>query len=180
PDRGHHPRRDPHPVEHDVDHDRRSGMSTKIHDGLRLREGVDVFDLNARLRELLNPVRDRLDARELVRRAVRSIDSADLKGEPRPTLPILRALSEYEDEQINTDRRMRWHDPHRFSMSLGRDPRTGRVLAVPFYEDRDYRDALMASGLFEDYGYWTSEQPEDVSTEEWAARGEAWERVWPG
>lgn len=80
-------------------------MSTKIYEGLRLAEGVDIFDVNTRLRELLNPVRDRLDARVLVRRAVRAIDHADFNGTPRPRLPILHALERYDEEQRNAD----WH-----------------------------------------------------------------------
>lgn len=155
-------------------------MSTKIYEGRRLVEGIEVFELNTRLRQLLNPVRDRLDAEFLAHRSVRLIDNADFAGAARPGRPVIRAHMDFTEEQLKEDRRSLLFDPHSFSMSLGRDEHNRRVLVLPYFGHEEYRQVLDASGMFEDYGYWdNTDRPEEVTAAHWAERGEAWERVLP-
>src|SRR5699024_4651082 len=123
----------------------------------------------------------RLDARELAQRVVRLIDQADFTGKPRPDTPIVEAYFEFTDEQRKTSRNLTWHDPNRFSMSLGLDPETGQVLAIPFHRSPEYQEALQGSGMFTEYGYWNnSDQPEGVTDVQWEERKQAWKRVIPG
>src|SRR5699024_9911272 len=65
------------------------GMSTKIYDAWLLPEGTDIFEAAPQVRELLVPVRRRIEAAALVRTAV-------LQGEPtssgRPMRPTSRPV----------------------------------------------------------------------------------------
>lgn len=74
-------------------------MSTKLRDGRRVVDSLDVFELSDRLRELLNPIRDRLDAELVLREALLLIDRADLAGKPRPSVPVAEAYLQHREEQ---------------------------------------------------------------------------------
>lgn len=148
-------------------------VSTKIYGGLRLRPGVDVFDMNTRLREHLDPVRDRLDADAVVRATVTLIDDVDTAGTARPRTPIMEAALEPGNDGPDDD-------PHRFSLSVGRDPVTGIVVAIPFYDVDDYLVALTGSDLFDEYAFWNNaDEPDHVTWDEWAEREAVWNRVLP-
>lgn len=71
-------------------------------------------------------------------------------------------------------------NPHRFEVSFGRDPQTGRILALLYAEEPEFRTVWDALPDVESYGYWNnSDQPDDVTDDEWAERREVWERVMP-
>ena len=55
-----------------------------IHQGYVLPEGVDLFDLCARLRTAMAPVHRAIQVREIAQQAAMILDRADLQGEPRP------------------------------------------------------------------------------------------------
>lgn len=153
--------------------------------GYRLAEGVDLFDFTAKLREVLNPMRDMLDARHLVHDAVRRIDLADVKGEPRPPHPLLDALHAYDAAQDTENARgyrqaavsHAW-DPHSFEVAFLRDEAppaggTGRVLAILYTERPELRKAW--EDLEEVERYMSS--MEDLDDTDAVDRAEAWARV---
>lgn len=161
-------------------------MSTKIYEGRRLAEGVTVWDVLPRLREAMDPIRDRLDITELLRRAIWHLDTVVLPTEPTgdgPGLdsPLSFALIDYQREQGEMNPAHRGHDPHRFEASFGFDPGTGRTLMCPFFDNPAYGSALDDMSEIEEYGYWNNtDQPDGVDDTEWEERRLAWERVTPG
>lgn len=165
-------------------------MSTKIHHGHRLAEGVDPFDFITAAREALNPARDRADARLLADRAVTIIDRAAVRGESTDTgedtadvlkAPLTAAFIAYEDEQSELREHDRRHDPNRLELSIGRDPLTGRYGVLLFADCDLLIDAFRAMPQVEEYGYWNNvDRPKDVTEDEWDARCEFWDRVLPG
>lgn len=156
-------------------------MSTKIRNGYRLAPGTDLLAFTSRLREVMNPVRMRLDARLLMGRAITAVDWADARGEARPRNALATALAEFGDEQRAMDPRQAGHDPNRFEASFGRDAKTGRTLCLLYADQDEYRRAWEALAEVEPYGYWDdTDQPTDVTGAEWRERRQAWGRVMPG
>lgn len=156
-------------------------MSTKIYNGRRLRTGTDVFTFSQKLRETMMPVRERLDAERIIDAAVVIHDGA-LAGTPikKHHCSISAAVTDYFEEQDKADRRMRDHDPHRFETSFGVDPKTGRVMVLPFSEHNDFMTVFDRMPEVEEYGYWNNTEREDgVSEADWAKRKDAWDRVMP-
>lgn len=165
-------------------------MSTKLHHGYRLAEGVDPFAFIVTVRAALDPVRDRADARILADRVVSILDKAAVHGPVEHAghnlaelmkSPLLAAFVAYEDEQAglkDTDRR---HDPNRVELSIGLDPQTGRHGVLLFAEEESLVAAFRALPEVEEYGYWNnSDRPGDVSATEWDERQAFWDRILPG
>lgn len=165
-------------------------MSTKLHHGYRLAEGVDPFDFIATVRAHIDPVRDRADARILAERTVTIIDKAAVHGlvthagDDLASLmktPLTAAYVAYEYEQAELRQTDRRHDPNRFELSFGRDPQTGRFGVLRFADEAALIDAFDAIPEVEAYGYWNNtDRPDDVTEAEWVDRREFWERVLPG
>ena len=161
-------------------------MSTKIYDGFRLADGTDVFAFADAAREALNPVRDRLDARELASRATVLIDRTrfglrveDSGEEPNPLRsPLWLAFHAFEAEQRKMDPAVRGHDPHRFEFCLGRDKVTGLVVGIPYFDDPAYRAPFEGLPGHAPFGYWNNtDPPEDVTDADWEVRRHVWDRV---
>ena len=153
-------------------------MSTKIGHGRRLAADTDPFLFTERVREVMDPIRDVLDAILFAELAVTSVDSADFRSEPRPSYPALDAFMKWDAEQSKIKRSDRRFDPHSFTVAFGLDPVTGRHLVLPLTDRREFRDAFDNMDEVEDYSYqnWT-DQPGEVSEEEWNERRGAWDRV---
>lgn len=151
-----------------------------IHNGYRLAEGTDIFEFLDRFKAAMNPVRDRLDAALIAERASALIDAADLAGEPRPRAPISAAWSAFHKEQITmTDKRGWDYNPHSVSVSIGRDPGTGRLLALLYDgNNRDYIKAFKSLAGVEEYWY-GGEKPRNVTRSDWEERHAAWLRLIP-
>lgn len=171
-------------------------MSTKLHHGHRITLGADPFDLIVQARAVLDPVRDRLDAKILAQLATRIIDQATYGqgGHPTPeptgnpgvdalhreilSNPIWRAFNEYDEEQRKLSVHSFGHDPNRFELAFGRDPDTERIGVLVYTERSELSDAFQALPQVEAYGYWNNtDQPDDVSDAEWADRRTFWDRV---
>ncbi len=134
-----------------------------------------------RVRAVMNPVRDRLDAKVLAEAAVRLIDDADLAGAARPKSPLAKAFMEFDEQQHKAGKGSWEHDPNRFEMSLGQDAKTGRVLVLVRAERPEFRDAFAAMDEVAEYAYWNNaDQPEGITESEWRQRKDAWNRVLPG
>jgi len=119
----------------------------------RLAPGIDLFDFLEDFKAALNPVRDRLDARMLTKKAVRIIDRATLSGEPLGwASPWDQAWSRYRKEQSETSRHLRDYDPNSLAITIGRDPATRSLLArLVFDGHREYPAAFAAMDGVEPY-----------------------------
>lgn len=155
-------------------------MSTKIHSGYILAPGTDPFEFSRRLRQAMDPIRDRLDAALAARLIAERLDRSILAGEPLAGDAPVKAYLEWRKEQEGLKESERGHDPHRFEASIGDDPATGRLHLLVFADKSEYEEALEDVEGVEEYGYWNNtDRPEGVSEEEWDARRDAWGRVMP-
>lgn len=165
-------------------------MSTKLHHGHRLAEGVDPFAFIATVRTALNPVRDRADARILAEKVVEIIDKAAVHGLPDDpdaplndmmSAPLTAAYLAYEDEQAKLGKTDRRHDPNRVELAIGLDQQTGRYGVLLFADCDLLVDAFRAMPQVEEYPYWNnSDRPDEVTETEWVERREFWDRMLPG
>lgn len=155
-------------------------MSTKIHHGYRLAEGVDPFAFITTARAALDPVRDGLDAALLANGAARLIDVADMAGQPRPENPIAQAYTDHLDAQDKLGPTRRGHDPHRCELAFGLDPATGRHGVLLYADSPAMTRAFEALPDVEKYGYWNNtERPDGVSAAQWQDRSDFWDRILP-
>lgn len=155
-------------------------MSTKIYNGYRLAAGTDPFTFIAAARPVIDAVRDNLDAALLAFDAVRLIDNADLAGEVRPGAPLAKALWSFQADQMKLKSSDYGHDPHRFELSFGLDPDTGRYGVMLYAEDPALREAFKALPEVEDFGYWdNADSPDGMSAKQWKARSDFWDRLMP-
>lgn len=154
-------------------------MSTKIYDGLRLSDpSADLFEVVqevsgaitaqfkiARLAEVAEAVATLVDA------------TADDKDADRWVFDVARRR--WLDEQHKLGEHHALNDPLRFSMVFARSASSGEVLALPWCLGRsEYLEALNATGLFAEYGYWdNSDRPQGVSDAEWDLRRRAWDEI---
>lgn len=153
-------------------------MSTKLNHGCRLAAGTEVFAFIARLRAVLDPIRDELDAAPLADDAVGLVDNADLKGEPRPETPHIQAVLNWFDEQEKLDPSSRYRDPHRFELAIGYDAYTDRHLLLPFVDAEELQIAFVGMPEVEPYAYRDNlDKPDYLSQGEWDERHAAWTRV---
>lgn len=156
-------------------------MSTKIYNGYRLAAGTNLFEFTRRVRALIDPIRDEVDAALLARLSANAVDTCWLRGETVPSMLTFITFMKWEEEQKKLEDTDRRKDPHRFELCLGEDPETGRIL-VRLYTDRPaMREAFEAMEEVEPYSYWNNaDEPAGVTVEQWNERGAAWERVMPG
>lgn len=156
-------------------------MSAKIHNGYRLADHTDVWALQDRFRELLNPIRRRREAEHVVAAAVRQADIADLAGENRPDNPLFGTLTEWMDRQGKLGSRDYDFDPFNTTASFGRDTETGHIWALLHSHDADTIAAFESLDSVEPWPYWNNtERPDDVTEDEWEQRRLFWNRALPG
>ncbi|WP_422758881.1 hypothetical protein [Paenarthrobacter sp. C1] len=155
-------------------------MSTKIHNGYRLAAGTNLFDFTRRVRTVIDPIRDDLDAALLAKLFASAVDTCWLKGEGVPPTLSLTAFSRWEDGQAKLKDESREKDPHRFEMCLGEDPGTGRILIRLYTDQQVMVDAFEVLDDVESYAYWNNDdEPKGVTSEQWDERRAAWDRVMP-
>ncbi|QUL80634.1 hypothetical protein [Brevibacterium sp. SMBL_HHYL_HB1] len=171
-------------------------MSTKIYDAYRLPVGTDPFEVVAPLRAAILPARLRADAQVLARTACQLADDYSLHGD-RSRMPVRRrdgsrlytpqnpwvsAIRVLADQEADLSPSDTFHDAHRFSVSLLRDPADGRLLAKAFLghsdEIREAFEAFCATQGWADWHYQDqTDWPEEVSELEWAQRRDSWDRT---
>ncbi len=153
-------------------------MSIKIHHGFRLAAGTDVPTFQARLSEIMDRIRDGLDAALFAGLAVHDIDRKDMRGEARPEHPLAEAYAEWAEDQLTQNPLTVWHDPNSLDADFGFDDVTGLTFVLFHCQEDAYRDAFLKMDEVEEYGYWNStEGPERLTEAEWAERREFWERT---
>lgn len=157
-------------------------MSTKLHHGHRLAAGADLDTFLSALPAVMSPVRDRLDAERVLRKAVESVDDADRLGRDRPAEPAREALTKILAEEADPrNARNVWGSWNEVDLSYGTDPDTGRTMILIFAVEDAYTEALRAMPQVEAYGYWNNSdsRPDGVSEREWEDRRKAWARTLP-
>lgn len=148
-------------------------MSTKIYDGCRLAEGVDVFDFTVKLRDVFLPIYEDVVAGWVVRLAAACLKKSRLTGEKQFRSPLFEGFEAFSE----LDRGMNFRLTE-FVVAFAKDPLTGRIHARPYMDANYYYDAWYSLAEVERYGYWNNtDQPDDVSDEEWEERRAAWDRV---
>lgn len=162
-------------------------MSIKIYSGYTLKPDTNVFEFTEKLRGVLNPIRDRIDAEIIYGYAVMEFDSnlfsnnldVELKTENELKRTVWNTgLSNYIKDQKNVNKNSYSYDPNRFEATFGRDERTGRILVITYCENKQLMDAWHSLPEVSEYGYWNNtDEPENVTSEEWDERGNVWDRV---
>lgn len=156
-------------------------MNLDLHHGYRLAPGTDPEAFPERLRAVMDPIRDRLDARLFADLTLRRIDSADSVGAPRALRPLQEAYEEWAGDQEKTPIHFVWYDPNYLEMNLGHDPVTDTHVLILHASERDYRDALLAMPEVEDFRYRAiiEEIPDGITDTEWEHRRDVWTRLLP-
>lgn len=155
-------------------------MSTKIHNGYRLAAGTDLFEFTRRVRELIDPIRDELDADLLARLFTGAVDTLWLKGEGVPPMLSFTTFSQWEDGQSKLKDEDRQKDPNRFELCFGEDPDTGRILVRLYTDQSAMAGAFESMDEVEEYDYWdNADEPNRTTPEQWDERRAAWDRVMP-
>ncbi|HUX69859.1 MAG TPA: hypothetical protein VMV41_05050 [Cellulomonadaceae bacterium] len=153
-------------------------MSTKVHNGYRLAAGTDPFAFIASARAVLDPVRDRLDARILATAATALMDAATRDGADYPQSALTVAYLAHDDEQSKFAKTDRRENPNRFELVIVADTQTGRAGVLIYVERPELVDAFEALDAVEPYPYWNnSDQPDDVTDAEWDQRRDFWGRT---
>lgn len=154
-------------------------MSTKIYYGLRLKNPEALVEMPQALNHLLDPIRTRLEIQVAYIYALEAwkkhSENPEEFPEPRWTsllLDVSKKFDEAKESQIRNP-----FDGLEFSLTFLPTP-GGQVLAMPFFQRNNYYDALLKTGWFEDFGYWdNTDQPEDVTDEQWLERRYLWEQA---
>ena len=153
-------------------------MSTKVHNGYRLTAGTDPFAFIVSARAVLDPVRDRLDARILATAATALLDAATRDGADYPPSALASAFLAHDDEQSKLTKTDRRENPNRFELAIVADDQTGRAGVLIYAERPELIDAFEALDAVEPYPYWNnSDQPDDVTDTEWDQRRDFWDRT---
>lgn len=174
-------------------------MSAKIYDAYRLPAGTDVFDVIAPLRAAILPTRLAADAQAICDRAVSLVDDYSLhrdvdrmpakrerSGESttlyHPNLPWLSTIYILAEDERWESPSSTFHDEHRFSITLLRDPADGRLLAIAYMgsaeQIRTAFETFTREHGWSDWHYQSqTDRPEEISDEEWAERRKSWDRT---
>jgi hypothetical protein len=142
------------------------------------------------LRELAEPIHKRLMAKTMAHLAVRRIDllalgldvpvaggSEDDPGEPGAS-PLSAAFDEVQRRQRTIEATMRRDPEVDFHFEVSVLPIQEKVLAIPYFEQTDFRDLWFAQDWVEDYHYQDCcDKSAEVSEEAWAQRRADWEEA---
>lgn len=153
--------------------------------GYRLPRGTDPLQLAAIMRNMAEPIRNRLELREIASFAAGILDEADLAGAERPSSVMFDALSaqaEHAASIMSGD-----HDcaTVNLAMAFTDDPDTGDLMLLAFHGHEEYARGIDELGIAEYFPYWDEEatgqsRPMGISSTEWGARGIIWERALRG
>lgn len=160
-------------------------LDLNVPHGYRLDPGTDLLDLAARLREVLEPIRDRIEIDQVAEFAVKLLDEADLAGKPRPESVIFDAV---QAQAVHVGQILSGEHGCALanaSVAVSDDPDTGELYALMFFRHEAYGSALDEMEIGTYYPYWNEEEVEDrrpvgVSAAEWKRRAAIWGRVLRG
>lgn len=148
-------------------------MSTKIYNGrIHDKSLEDVYHQLIELKDEIAKMHDQEVYQYLARDVVRRIDS------DQEDQAFYKALNDLELRQ------------HKLKQSFGRDPAIdwdfeiclfpdeGRTLAIPYTEKREFLSAYDALEGISNYAFYdNTDEPEDISPDDWNKRGEHWDKV---
>lgn len=173
-------------------------MSIRLHNGYLLDSSLDAFSLGRKLAELFRPVfesellaataslavslerfSDAQSKREALEFILPGIDISRVRFSDDASGDIDAALHALELTQVSLRqpyaRRMPGYD---LTLSITFIGHEGSEYALLYTESEEYRKAWNAIDGVHHYPYWNSvDGPDDISPEEWLARGELWEAV---
>lgn len=159
--------------------------SLNVPHGYRLEPGTDLLDLAARLRETMQPVRDRIEIEQIAEFAAKFLDAADLAGTPRPESVIfdaVQAQAEHVGQVLSGEHGCALNT---LAVAVTDDPETGIMYALVFPRHEALRVAVDDMEMGEYYPYWNESEvgdprPVGVSAAEWERRAVIWARVLRG
>lgn len=145
-------------------------MSTKIYTGIKFH-ATDIFELQEQLQDL--GVRARKRAVELI---FEFMERGVKEGHELTYDNGARLLDIFcEDYRENHAGRGGMVD---CDLEIVVYPRNGVFYGQYFASFRPLEAWLKEQDLFEDFGYWNNtDEPEDVSWEDWCIRGEIWDKI---
>lgn len=150
-------------------------MSIKLYDGLRLVDpDADLTKVVPQVAQAIRPVFHQLRL-QIVAQQFASVVDAGRPEDPKDNdIAFFTAQKKWLKRQAAYGSRHTLNDPLRFSIVFGRAA-SGDLLAYPYLAREAYKDALMATGLFAEYGYWNNtDRPEGVTDKEWNAVRDNW------
>ena len=155
-----------------------------IHQGYRLGDGVDLFQVCEQVRAVIEPIHRGIQLREIAQQAAMILDQADLEGSDRPASVVFAAFDGHNRHigQIVAGE----HDcaTTRLSLSFGTDPETGTVYALAHTDFQAYADALIDMEFGTYFPYWDEAEagprPFGIRSSDWEDRRSVWERVLRG
>ncbi|MET4144321.1 hypothetical protein [Arthrobacter sp. UYCo732] len=160
-------------------------LTLNVPHGYRLAPGTDLLDLAARLRETMEPIRDRIEIEQIAEFAAQALDAADLAGTPRPESVIFDAVQAHS---VHVGQILSGEHGCALNMvkvAVSDDPDTGELYALMLPKHPAFAAELDEMELGDYYPYWHEEtvkqqRPTGVSAAEWARRAETWGRVLRG
>jgi hypothetical protein len=160
-------------------------LDLNVPHGYRLAPGTNVLELAARLRETMEPIRNRIEIDQVAEFAAKFLDAADLAGTPRPASVIFDAV---QAQAVHVGQILSGEHScalNQLSVAVSDDPDTGELYALMFFHHEPYGAALDEMEIGTYYPYWNEEAVEDrrpvgVSAAEWGRRADVWGRVLRG
>tara|TARA_B100000614_G_scaffold258752_1_gene281847 strand:+ start:101457 stop:102284 length:828 start_codon:yes stop_codon:yes gene_type:complete len=164
-------------------------MSTKIYEGLRVAtpEGQGMLRFRKEVFDTAEPLLRKGYDRMVAMKCVDILDRFMVRGEIPEGLDSEKSDSSVAevvtkfllDNAKEMSRELRARDPeHDFTFSLSVYPFDDYTLLFPICEQQDVIEAIGKIQGVEEYGYWNNtDQPDDVTDEEWEERGKIWEEA---
>lgn len=159
--------------------------SLNVPHGYRLPMETDLLELAARLREAMEPVRDRIEIGQVAEFAAKAVDAADLAGLPRPEAVIFDAVQAQANHVTQILSGEHSCDLNTVTIAVTDDPETDHLYALALPRHPEFSRALDDMELGEYYPYWNEvetghSRPKGVSAIEWDRRAVIWSRVLRG
>ncbi|TSE15710.1 hypothetical protein B1A87_007140 [Arthrobacter sp. KBS0703] len=132
-------------------------LTLNVPHGYRLNPGTDLLDLAARLRETMEPIRDRIEIEQIAEFAAKALDAADLAGTPRPESVIFDAV---QAQTVHVGQILSGEHscaPNMIKVAVTDDPETGEVYALVFPKQQAFAQELDEMELGDYYPYWKEE-----------------------
>lgn len=167
-------------------------MSTKIYNGIKIKNPGSIFDLNKKMSNISQEViipesikaLNKISANNAVEELVRAIYKNNYgSGDEKISIrgKIIESINDINDRRGEVSRTQRRDPVVDTDASIVVIPtKNGELLAIPFINMRGIEDLFLKHIEHEDYGYWNnSDQPDGVSDESWDQRRKAWEEAMP-
>jgi len=164
-------------------------MSTKICNGLRVvtPEGKEMLRFRKEVFDTAEPLLREGYDRMVAMKSVDIFDRFMVKGEmpedfknDESGLSVMEIMSKFlRNKATEMSKEWRVRDPeHDFTFSLSVYPFDDFTLLFPICEQKNVIEAVEALQGVEEYGYWNNtDQPDEITDEEWKERGKLWEEA---